>query len=133
MTEEGTLYRSLLSRRLLQELWVCPSKLLPSQCTKESWNQLRLEARSRCVLGPGKAVFGEREGADTFASDGEDGVADGGKNRRERWLAEAGGGNLGLEENDFDFRGALVHSDRGIFWGTSLEGAPARDGEFVGH
>ena len=33
-------------------------------------------------------MFGEREGADTFASDGEDGVADGGKNRRERWLAE---------------------------------------------
>ena len=48
-------------------------------------------ARSRCVLGPGKAVFGEREGADTFAGDGEDGVADGGEYRRKGGFAEAGG------------------------------------------
>ena len=48
-------------------------------------------ARSRYALGPGEAVFGEREGADAFAGDDEDSVADGGENRRKGGFAEAGG------------------------------------------
>jgi len=50
-------------------------------------------------------VFGERERADAFAGDGENGVADGWKNRREGGFAKAGGGIVGLQEMDFDFRG----------------------------
>jgi hypothetical protein len=47
-------------------------------------------------------VFREREGADAFAGDGEDGVADGGENRREGRFAEAGGGwNKNLIRSSF--------------------------------
>src|SRR5712664_3107918 len=87
----------------------------------------------RHALGPGEAVFGEREGADALAGDGEDGVADGGENGRESGFAEAGGGVVGLQEMDFDFRGDLVHADRGIFVEVALDGAAAVDGDLVGH
>jgi hypothetical protein len=47
-------------------------------------------------------VFGERQRADAFAGDGEDGVADGGENRREGGFAEAGGGwNKNLIRSSF--------------------------------
>ena len=78
-------------------------------------------------------MFGEREGADAFASDGENGVADGGEYRREGRFAEAGGRIVGLQEMDFDFRGHLIHADRGIFVEIALDGAAAVDGDLVGH
>ena len=78
-------------------------------------------------------MFGERQGADTFAGDGENGVADGWKNRREGGFAEAGRGIVGLQEMDFDFRGHLIHADGRIFVEVALEGAAAVDGDLVGH
>src|SRR5229473_5134576 len=89
--------------------------------------------RTGAVLGPSEAVFGEREGADAFARDSKNGVADGGKNRREGGFAEAGGRIVGLQEMDFDFGRHLVHADRGIFVEVALDGAAAVDGDFVGH
>src|SRR5258706_11111502 len=63
----------------------------------------------RQALGPGEAVFGERQGTDALAGNGKDGVAHGRENRRKGRFAEASGGIVGLEEMDFDFRGHLVH------------------------
>src|SRR5258708_23031404 len=89
--------------------------------------------RTGAVLGPREAVFGERERADAFAGDGENGVADGRKNRREGGFAEAGGGIVGLPEMDFDFPGHLIHADGRIFVEVALEGSTAVDGCLVAH
>src|SRR5260370_33647547 len=79
--------------------------------------------RTRAVLGPREAVFGEREGADAFAGDSEDGVANGGKNWRGGGVGSGGGGGGGREGMDFDFLGGLVDWDRGGFGGGGLGGA----------
>ena len=78
-------------------------------------------------------MFGEGEGADAGAGGGEDGVADGGENRRKGGFAEASGGIIGFEEMDFDFGGDLVYSNGRVFVEVALDGAAGVDGDFVVH
>ena len=84
-------------------------------------------------LGPGVAVFGEREGADALAVDGENGVADSWENRGQGGFAEAGRRIIGFQEMNFDFSGDLIHSNGRIFVEIALDGAARVDRDFVGH
>src|SRR5882762_6909686 len=47
--------------------------------------------KKRQALGPGEAVFRERQGTDALARNGKDGVAHGRENRRKGRFAEASG------------------------------------------
>src|SRR5438552_6886387 len=73
---------------------------------------LPLRLQSPKSLGPGEAVFRERQRADALARHGKDRVAHRWKNRRESGFAEAGGGVVCFEEMNFDFGRHLVHADR---------------------
>src|SRR3979409_1269771 len=66
-------------------------------------------------LAPRESVFGEGEGADAVAGDGEDGVADRWENRGQGGFAEAGGRIVCFQEMDFDFAGNLIHSNGRVF------------------
>src|SRR2546429_9133822 len=90
----------VFSRKRRNALSFCPPEAIRRslcwsvQIVTLTTSQRMLEsapARSRYALGPGEAVFGEREGADAFAGDDEDSVADGGEDRREGGFAEGGG------------------------------------------
>jgi hypothetical protein len=56
-----------------------------------SADELRARLQRLPRLSPGVAMFGKRQRADAVAGDGKDGVTDGGEDRRQGGLAEAGG------------------------------------------
>src|SRR5260370_1869192 len=85
--------------------------------------------RPRAVLGPREVVFGEREGADAFAGDSEDGVANGGENWRGGRVALGRGGGFGPSGNGLHFPGGPGSCGPGGFvGGCSGRAAPRRWG-----
>src|SRR5258708_40347523 len=73
-------------------------------------------------LGPGEAVFGERQGTNAFSGDAKDRVAHGGEDWRGGGVSQGSRGIGGLKGKGFGFRRRPGASDRGVFVGNGLDG-----------
>src|SRR5882724_5194006 len=85
------------------------------------------------VLCPRIALLGEGQGANAFAGQREESIANGGQHGRQSRLAQARWGIIGLEEMNVDFRRSLRQAHWRILMEIALHRAAALDGDLVAH